>query len=77
MSFAEAAEWCARKAGIEIEHRELTDEEVRKARDLEAMRIALKGAVDFFQKHLPEAQEYHFKRGFRLTDKVIKDFGRG
>lgn len=77
MSFAEAAEWCARKAGIEIEHRELTDEEVRKARDLEAMRIALKGAVDFFQKHLPEAQEYLFKRGFRLTDKVIKDFALG
>lgn len=77
MSFAEAAEWCARKAGIEIEHRELTDAEMQKVRELEAMRIALKGTVIFFQKHLPEAQEYLFKRGFRLTDKVIKDFALG
>ena len=77
MSFAEAVEWCAKKAGIELEHRELTDEEVRKAKDFEAMRIALKGAVIFFQKHLPEAQNYLDKRGFRLTDKVIKDFAIG
>ena len=77
MSFAEAIEWCARKAGIELEHRELTDEEMRKAKDIEAMRIALKGAVVFFQKHLPKAQQYLNQRGFRLTDKVIKDFAIG
>ena len=77
MSFAEAAEWCAKKAGIEIDHRELTDEEICKAKNLEAMRIALKGAVIFFQKHLPDAQKYLEKRGFRLTDKVIRDFSIG
>lgn len=77
MSFAEAVEWCAKKAGIELEHKELTDEELRKSKDIEAMRIALKGTVVFFQKHLPEAQMYLDGRGFRLTDKVIKDFAIG
>ena len=41
-SFAEALEWCARKAGIQIENKELTEEEVQKAKDIEAMRIALR-----------------------------------
>jgi DNA primase catalytic core len=77
MSFAEAAEWCAKKAGIAIENKELTEEETRKAKDIEAMRIALKGTVVFFQKHLPEAQNYLAERGFRLTDKVIRDFAIG
>ena len=76
-SFAEALEWCARKAGIQIENKELTEEEVQKAKDIEAMRIALRAAGIFFRKHLPEAQHYLDQRGFILTDKVIKNFQIG
>lgn len=77
LSFAEALEWCARKAGIQIENKELTEEEVQKAKDIEAMRIALRAAGIFFRKHLPEAQHYLDQRGFILTDKVIKNFQIG
>lgn len=77
LSFAEAAQWCARKAGVEIVNKELTDEEVRRSKEIESMRIALKGASAFYQKHLPEAQKYLDNRGFSLTDKVIKNFGIG
>ena len=76
-SFAEALGWCAGKAGIQIENKELTEEEVQKAKDIEAMRIALRAAGIFFQKHLPEAQNYLDQRGFILTDKVIKNFQIG
>lgn len=77
LSFAEALEWCARKAGIQIENKELTDEEIQKAKALEAMWIALRATGVFFQKHLPEAQSYLDQRGFILTDKVIKNFQIG
>lgn len=77
LSFAEAVQWCAKKAGIEIVNKELTSAEIEKAKEIESMRIVLKGSVAFFQKHLPDAQSYLDQRGFRLTDKVIKDFGIG
>lgn len=77
LSFAEAVQWCAKKSGIEIENRELTDDEVRKGKEIESMRIALKASAAFFQKHLPDAQPYLENRGFRLTDKVIKSFSVG
>lgn len=77
LSFAEAVAWCAKEASIPIEDRELTDEERQKAKDIEAMRIALHASSVFFKKHLPEAQAYLDQRGFKLTDQVVKDFQVG
>ena len=77
LSFAEALEWCARKAGIQIENKELTEKEIQDAKDREAMRIALRASGVFFQKYLPEAQSYLNQRGYRLTDKVVQNFQIG
>lgn len=77
MSFAEAITWCAKKTGIEIQNKELTEEETKKYQELESMRIALRGTTVFFQKYLPEVQKYLDERGFRLTDKVISSFAIG
>lgn len=77
MSFYEAVSWLGHRVGIEVPKPVFTDEEAAKNREREAQRIAMKGAVAFFEKHLPEAQLYLHERGFNLTDKVIKDFRIG
>lgn len=77
MSFYEAVTWLGRRVGIEVPKPVLTDEDATRYREREAQRIAMKGAVAFFEKHLPEAQLYLHERGFNLTDEVIKNFRIG
>lgn len=55
MSFYEAVTWLGRRVGIEVPKPVLTDEDATRYREREAQRIAMKGAVAFFentfQKH--------------------------
>ena len=55
----------------------MSDDEIAKAKEREAQRIAMKAAATFFQKHLPDAQSYLYSRGYNLDDKVITDFQIG
>lgn len=77
MSFNEALTWLANRAGITLPERVMSDDEVAKAKDREAQRIAMKAAATFFKKHLPDAQSYLYSRGYNLDDKVIADFQIG
>ena len=50
-SFAEALAWCAKEAGVEIENRELTPEEARRAKEKESLRVAIEASSRYFESH--------------------------
>ena len=57
MSFPEAVEWCAKRAGIEVQ-RDDTPEEMERIRQIESLRIAIDVAASYFQDHLLQAKSY-------------------
>ncbi|WP_300877864.1 DNA primase, partial [uncultured Bacteroides sp.] len=77
MSFNEAVTWLANRAGIPLPERIMSADEISKAKEREAQRIAMRAATAFFRKHLPDAQSYLYSRGYNLDDKVIADFQIG
>lgn len=77
LSFPEAVRWCARRANIEFEDKELSPEEVKRSKEKEALRIAITAASDLYCAHLSEAKEYLLKRGFDLNDDLLKEFRVG
>lgn len=83
MTFPEALKVVAKRYGIEIRERELTEEEVRRNDDRESM-FALNGwAADYFADYLYHSEEgrsvglayFSRKRGF--TEATIRKFGLG
>ena len=76
-SFAEALAWCAKEAGVEIENRELTPEEARRAKEKESLRVAIEASSRYFESHLTDAQEYIESRGFKIDDQLLQDFRIG
>lgn len=83
MTFPEALKVVAKRYGIEIRERELTEEEVRRNDDRESM-FALNGwASDYFSDYLYNSDEgrsvglpyFSSKRGF--TEATIRKFGLG
>lgn len=77
ISFPEAVEWCARKANIEFKAQEQTLEELQRAKEREALHVAIKAAQEFYQSHLPDAADYLSRRGFNLGDEVLENFKIG
>lgn len=82
MSYPEALKYLANKYHIEIEERELTDEERQQQSEQESMFIINEFAMNFFEKQLYETQEgkdiglsYFRERGF--SDESIKNFHLG
>ena len=83
MTFPEALKVVAKRYGIEIKERELSEEEVRRNDDRESM-FALNGwAADYFADYLYNSEEgrsvgltyFSQKRGF--TEATIRKFGLG
>ncbi|WP_300748408.1 DNA primase [uncultured Alistipes sp.] len=83
ISYPEALKIVAKRYGIEVKERELTEEEIRRNDDRESM-FALNGwACDYFADYLKHSQEgvrvgmsyFRQKRGF--TDATIEKFGLG
>ena len=83
MTFPEALKAVAKRYGIEIKERELSEEEVRRNDDRESM-FALNGwAADYFADYLYNSEEgrsvgltyFSQKRGF--TEATIRKFGLG
>lgn len=62
MSFPEAVEWCAKRAGIEVQ-REDSPEDRERIRQLESLRVVMDVATSYYQEHLKEAKAYIKKRG--------------
>lgn len=82
MTYVEALRWLANKYHIEIEEREMTDEERRQQNERESMFIVNEWAAKYFQRILHEHEDgraiglqYFRSRGFR--DDIIKRFRLG
>jgi len=82
MTYPEALRWLAHKYNIEIQEKELSDEDRRAASERESMFIVNQWALDYFRKNLLESVEgraigmqYFRSRGFR--DDTIEKFRLG
>ncbi len=82
LSYPEALRYLARKYHIEIQEKELTDEEKQVQTEREAMLMLNEWACDYFEKQLLETQmgqdvglTYFRERGF--NDATIKEFRLG
>ena len=82
LSYPEALRYLARKYHIEIQEKELTDEEKQAQSEREAMLMLNEWACDYFEKQLHETQAgqdiglaYFKERGF--NDATIKEFRLG
>ena len=82
MSYPDALRWLARKYHIEIQERELSDEEKQKENERESMFIVNEWAADYFQDILHKdvdglavGMPYFRSRGFR--DDIIQKFKLG
>ena len=82
MTYPEALRWLAKKYGIEIKERELSDEEKKQESDRESMFIVNEWAADHFEEMLHKNEEgiaigmqYFRSRGFR--DDTISKFRLG
>lgn len=82
ISYHDALLHLARKYGIEVKERELTDEEKRLQSERESMLVANEWAMNYFEKTLRETAEgrdvglqYFYQRG--LTDEAIKAYRLG
>ncbi len=82
LSYYEALKYLAKKYHIEVQEKELTDEEKQKRTDRESMFIINAFAQEFFSKSLLETEEgrsvgmaYFRERGF--NEDIIRKFGLG
>ena len=82
ITYPEALRWLAKKDNIEIEERELTDEEKREQSDRESMFIVNEWAMKYFQdilKNDPDGiaigKQYFRSRGIR--DDIVEKFSLG
>ena len=82
ISYVEALRYLAKKYNIEIEERELTDEERAQITEKESMYVINEFAMNFFEDSLYNTQEgidvglsYFRERGF--SDEIIKTFRLG
>lgn len=74
LGYGEALRHLAKKYGIEIQEKELTDDQVQKQNERESLFIVLDWAKDFFKKQLNESDEgrsiakpYFKERGFSVA----------
>lgn len=79
MTYPEALKWLARKYGIEVREKELTDEEKAKQSERESLFALNDWANQYFQEQLHGnvdgvaiGMAYFRQRGFR--DEIIKNF---
>ena len=82
MTYVEALKFVAKKYGIEVEEREMSDEEKQRNDDRESMMVVNSWAYDYFKQQLSDTDEglsvgksYLRQRGF--TDATIARFGLG
>lgn len=82
LSYVETLRWLAKKYGIEIQEREISDEERRSQNERESMFIVNEWAANYFEELLHEdpdgvavGMQYYRSRGFR--DDIIRKFRLG
>ncbi len=79
MTYAEALKYVAKKYNIEVQEREMTEEEVRRNDDRESMMVVNGWASDYFARQLNDSDEglsvgmgYFRERGF--TQATVRKF---
>jgi len=83
VTYPEALKMVAKRYGIEVRERELTEEEVRRNDDRESMFAVNGWAADYFSRYLWHDSEgmnvgmAYFRQKRGLTDAVIERFGLG
>lgn len=77
LTFPEALRWCANLADIEFPEKEMTPEEEQRYRLREANLIAIEAAQKYYQNNLSQAESFLLKRGYKVTDKALSDYGVG
>ncbi len=83
VQFPEAIKIIAKRYGIQIQERELSDEEIKRNDDRESMFVVNGWAADYFQEYLHSSEEgrsvalpyFSQRRGF--TDSTIRKFSLG
>jgi len=82
LSYPEALKWLANKYNIEINEEKLSEEQIKKTHDREALYLANKYANEFFKNELKNTNEgksvglsYYKKRGYNLN--TIENFELG
>lgn len=82
LTYPEALRWLAKKYGIEIQEREISDQERQEQNERESMFIVNEWAANYFEKILHDdpdgvaiGMQYYRSRGFR--DDVIRKFRLG
>lgn len=82
MSYPEALKYVAKKYGIEVQEKELSEQDVQKNNDRESMMVVSSFAAEYFVKALHDTPEgeniglsYFQERGF--SEATIKKFGLG
>ncbi|MFB0945578.1 MAG: DNA primase, partial [Spirosomataceae bacterium] len=82
LSYPEALRALAKKYGIDIQEREITDEELQAQNEKDSLYLLLDFAKDYYQKQLFESEEgqsiglsYFKERGF--TESTLKTFDLG
>lgn len=82
LSYPEALKWIARKYGIEVQEKQLTEEQVEKNNDRESMLVLNSWAQGYFTDQLHNTDEgqaiglsYFKERGF--TPQTIQDYALG
>ncbi len=82
MTYGDALKYVAKKDGIEVHEKEMTEEEARRNDDRESMMVVNGWASEYFTRTLNDTDEglsvgygYFRERGF--TDATIKKFGLG
>ncbi len=83
ISYVEALKMVAKRYGIEVHEKELTEEEVRRNDNRESMFVVNSWAADYFTHYLHHETEgqsvglSYFRERRGLTDAIIKKFGLG
>ena len=77
MTFPDAVEWLANRAGIEIPHQERDPEQEKRQRERDSCFVAVRAASMFFQEHIGEAKAYLLSRGFSLDSPLLSAYRVG
>ena len=78
MTFLEALEWLCKKYDIKMPKRQMTDEELERSKQREALHIAIGAAASFYRDRLSEASSFLSQRGYDdLSIQVLADYGVG
>ncbi len=77
LSKAEALEWCAKEAGIQLENHELSSAEKERAKNIQSLRSCNDFAARFFENNLTGAAPFLKARGWDIDDEILKEYHVG